>query len=217
MKKPAAVRAGKIVAILSAGFGIGAATTWALRCASIERADQEANVGLSRGWPMTTHAPSGPTIEQVLRLSSLVTTRVDVADVLVTDLEGHTGGVSAILLVKGDCTLGIDLSRAKFESPDSAPRKDVLVLPRPTLLAARVDQEKTRLLAVDARGLWQIVPGDGGRTVAVEEAYARAQGVMAAIASRPELVEKCRHDAEESLHSFFTAAGWTISIRWADE
>src|SRR5690348_15989068 len=42
------------------------------------------------------------TIEQIQPLSSLVTTRVDVADVVETQLSGYTGSMKAALLVKGD-------------------------------------------------------------------------------------------------------------------
>ena len=49
----------------------------------------------------TTHA--GLTVERLQPLSSLVTARVDVADVVETTLAGYTGDVRVAVLVKGDC------------------------------------------------------------------------------------------------------------------
>ena len=82
---------------------------------------------LSRG---SSPPPSAPTIEQIQQLSSLVTLRVEVADVLESSITGYTGGVKAVLVVKGDLLLGVDLSQAKLEKVDLVARTAVLVLPR---------------------------------------------------------------------------------------
>src|SRR5438132_1571070 len=68
------------------------------------------------GGGQTTHA--GLTVERLQPLSSLVTARVDVADVVETTLAGHTGSVRVAILVKGDFLLGTDLSAARFEAVD---------------------------------------------------------------------------------------------------
>ena len=73
-----------------------------------------------------TTSHTGPTIEQIpgtsRALSSRVTTRVDVADVQETRLDGYRGGVKAALPIKGDFLLGVDLSRGKSESVDNVGR-----------------------------------------------------------------------------------------------
>src|SRR5271154_6277048 len=56
-----------------------------------------------------------PSIERMSELSQLLTLRIDVADALVTRIDGVTGGVQLAMLVKGDVALGIDLSLARFE------------------------------------------------------------------------------------------------------
>src|SRR5436309_2155131 len=61
------------------------------------------------------HEHTGPSLERVRELSSLVTTRLDVADVQETKISGYTGAVRAVLLVKGDVLLSVDLTKAKLE------------------------------------------------------------------------------------------------------
>jgi hypothetical protein len=65
----------------------------------------------------------------VQSLSSLVTSRVEVSDVVITKLSGYTGGIEAAVLLRGDFELGVDLSGAKFESMDRAEQS--FVRPQP--------------------------------------------------------------------------------------
>src|SRR5687767_10978609 len=104
----------------------------------------------------TTHL--GPTIEQVRQLSALVTTRVDVADVQVTEIAGRTGGIKAALVIKGDLLLTTDLGRARFESVDAGTRTAVLVLSEPEVTSPRLDHDKTRVFVAAEYGLWALVP-----------------------------------------------------------
>src|SRR5439155_5241093 len=62
-----------------------------------------------------SHSDPAPTLERVRELSSLVTTVADVSDVLVTRVAGRTGSVEAVLLVRGDAELSVDLERARLE------------------------------------------------------------------------------------------------------
>ena len=157
---------------------------------------------------------AGPTIEQVRRLESLVVQRVDVADVSTTELQGYTGGVRAALVVRGDLVVSVDLSRARFEAKDPVKRSAVLSLPSPRVSRPRLDQDRTRLFELSRAGLWVIVPGDGGQSAAVNHAYRHAQEVVASAGEDPQLVERARLDAEETLTAFFQAVGWAVTIRW---
>src|SRR5512138_2245362 len=78
-----------------------------------------------------SHSAPAPTLERVRELSSLVTTVVDVSDVLVTRVAGRTGSVDAVLLVRGDVEMSVDLGRARLDRVDHAARRGVLVLPPP--------------------------------------------------------------------------------------
>ena len=165
----------------------------------------------------TLHAGTGPTLQQIQRLSNLVTMKVDVADVQVTEVGGYTGGQKAILLVKGDFLLGVDLSRARLESVDSGARKAVLVLPGPGVHSPRLDQERTRLFTVTSQGLWRLVPGDAGQTAVVNDAYKHAQKVVAEAASEAGLVDQCRRNTQSAIECFFNAAGWQVDVKWSDD
>ncbi len=74
---------------------------------------------------------TGPSIERMSALSQLLTLRIDVADVLVSRIDGMTGGVQLAMLVKGDVALGIDLSQARFDKIDNAHCTALLILPPP--------------------------------------------------------------------------------------
>jgi len=64
-------------------------------------------------------------------LSALTTLRVDVADAFVTELSGRTGGTTAVLVVRGQVVIGVDLAAARFDSVDPQERSAVLLLPQP--------------------------------------------------------------------------------------
>src|SRR5579885_451090 len=96
-------------------------------------------------------SPSGPqsdpppTIQQVRELASLVTSRVEVADVQETDVSGYTGGMRVLMLVRGDFLLGVDLSASRLEAVDVSARAAVLWLPQPSVSSPRVDHTRTKL------------------------------------------------------------------------
>jgi hypothetical protein len=158
---------------------------------------------------------TGLTIEQVQPLDGLVTTRIEVADVLESDLDGYTGGMRVALLVKGDFLMGVDLSEARFESINDTARTAVLVLPQPQARSPRLDHEKTKVFAVSQSGLWQIAPGGGRATgVVIDRGYREAQRFIAAACEDPALLARSRQQAEAVLATFFKAMGWDVSVQW---
>ena len=164
--------------------------------------------------PPTTHL--GLTIEKIQPLSSLVTARVDVADVVETTLAGYTGSVKVAILVKGDFLLGTDLSAGRFEAVDHDRHTATLRLPQPAAASPRVDHSRTRVFSVNTNGLWQIVPSDEGRAAVVNRAYADAQRIIAEAAVEPAGIDRARRQAESVLRAFFEAMGWIVEIRWMD-
>ena len=160
------------------------------------------------------HRDSGPTIEQVRKLAMLTVTKVDVADVQETTIQGYLGGTQALMLIKGDVQISLDLSRARFESKDEPHRTAVLVLPQPQVTSPRLDHDKTKLFECSPHGLWLIVPTDAGRTAVINHAYQHAQQLIADAGDNPKLVEQARRNAEGTLKTFFDAAGWMVTIRW---
>src|SRR5947199_304671 len=57
---------------------------------------------------------TGPTILQIQPLAELTTLHLDIADVLITRLNGRLGGVSAAMVIRGDVTISTDLGLARF-------------------------------------------------------------------------------------------------------
>lgn len=164
----------------------------------------------------TSHS-AGVTIEKIRELSALTTLRVDVADALVTELHGNTGSTKAVLIVKGDVSLGVDLSAARFDSVDGDRKRAVVALPKPSVQVVRLDQEKTRLLGVYNSGLWAITPGGGNtETAIINAAYRDAQRAVAQVAVDPALIARTRQQAELVLKSFVAATGWELSIVWQE-
>src|SRR5258706_6084997 len=143
-----------IVSATAAGFALGRSSS----------AISSLSDGTGQGG-RTTH--TGLTVERLQPLSSLVTARVDVADVVETTLAGHTGSVKVAILVKGDFLLGTDLSAARFEAVDVVHRTATLVLPPPAATSARVDHARTRVFAISTNGLWHVVPGGDDAAAAV--------------------------------------------------
>lgn len=190
-----------LVTATAAGFALGRSSSATLSSSDSGQGGQ------------TTHA--GLTVERLQPLSSLVTARVDVADVVETTLAGHTGSVKVAILVKGDFLLGTDLSAARFETVDAVHRTATLLLPPPGVTSPRVDHGRTRVFAISTNGLWQVVPGgDEAAAAVVNRAYADAQRIVTAAADDRTLRDRARRQAESVLRTFFAAVGWTVAIRW---
>jgi len=183
-------------------------------------------IGLGLGWtgamacrpPVTADGiHTGPSIERMSELSQLLTLRIDVADVLVSRIDGMTGGVQLAMLVKGDVDLGIDLSQARFDKIDYTHCMAVLILPPPEASCARVDHDRSRLFALTSDGLWAITPGTRDYLAVVDKAMAEAQDLVASAASNNDADEHARQHAEILLGAFFRSIGWDVQIRWADQ
>ena len=164
--------------------------------------------------PPVIHASSVPTIEAVQKLSLLVVTRVNVADVVETKITGHAGGITAVLVVRGDVQLGVDLNRASFASFSPEGRTAIVRLPLPSASAPRLDQSRTRLLYVSRDGLWGFVPCDPAELTVINHAYGHAQDVIAAAGADPDLIEGARRNAESTIVGFFETMRWKVTVEW---
>jgi hypothetical protein len=165
--------------------------------------------------PPVSEIESGPSLEQIQTLSSLTTLKVNVADAIVTDLDGRTGGIKCVLVVHGSVTLGVDLSKARFESVDQRNRRVILMLPPPRVQSVALDQKRTKVMALCENGLWTIVPGNGEAYVAAANlAYREAEKVVAEAAQDPELGTRAQQQTEFVIRSFFQAIEWQNDLHW---
>jgi hypothetical protein len=149
-------------------------------------------------------------------LSQLLTLRIDVADVLVSRIDGVTGGVQLAMLVKGDVALGIDLSLARFDKIDNARCTALLILPPPEASCARVDHDRSKLFELTSDGLWAITSGTRDYIAVIDKAMAEAQDLVASAARNNEADDRARQHAEILLKTFFRSIGWEVQIRWSD-
>jgi hypothetical protein len=180
-------------------------------------------VGVGLGWMLTAPSQSTPipiqssvpTIEHIQPLAALVSMRVDISDVQVSSLDGYTGGIRIALLIRGDFLMTVNLSRARFESLDKTARTAILVLPDPVGMSPRLDQERTVVFSIDTHGMWQMIPSDRGRAVAVDQAMRQAQRLLTLQARKSELVERAKARTESLVTSFLKQTlDWKVSVKW---
>jgi len=159
-------------------------------------------------------AADPPTLEAVRSLATLTTTSVSVSDVQLTELRGYTGGAEAALIVRGDFTVGTDLSKASFQAIDPVAKHVMLVLPPPEIGSPRVDLNRTQLVTVKSDGLWQVVPGNEAELAVTDEALRQAQQSVQRVSHRPEWSDRAKQQTERVLQAFFRSIGWSVELRW---
>ncbi len=164
--------------------------------------------------PITHHSVNSPTIEQVQKLASLVSLRVPISDVQVTELTGLTGGVKLVMAVQGDVDIAADLGTAKFEQVDAEKKSAILVLRKPVPMRPRLDHEKTRILQIDRSGLWNWLPGETGEKTLTNRAMQSAQRILGDVAARQDLAKQACQQTEHVIKDFFAATGWQITVQW---
>lgn len=165
-------------------------------------------------WSGESHVP---TIEQIQQLASLTVLHVPVADVQVYTLTGYTGGIQAVLVVRGDVEISTDLAAARLEAVDADHRQAYLVLPAPKAVRPRVDHERTRIYKIDRSGLWQMIPGEAGERDLVNKALQDAQRLIGEVGAQAELIDQARSRTKEVMMEFFRALGWRVETRWLDQ
>jgi hypothetical protein len=163
-----------------------------------------------RETPPTFSSP-GPTIVQLEQLQQLVSTRVHVADVLV----GESRWLEGSWIIQGDALLAVDMTRAEIEGKDEKARTAVVVLPRPAVLSARVDHERTQRWDIKSRS-WIPLAGAllGDRRAIEEQAMRQAQRLVERAAGTEDNAATARQGVEGMLAEFYRAVGWQVSVRW---
>lgn len=202
MKPPAGILLRLAVPLAALGLGLFLGWRWSAGPASA---------------PAVVHQNTGLKIEQVRKLASLVTLDVPISDVQTTTLSGYTGGVSAVILIKGDVQIATDLSRAHFGALDEQARTAVLCLPQPRPGRARLDHNATRVYQASRHGLWSFFPGSTGEGAVIDLALQKAQERVQQAADQPELIDQARVHAQQVLDGVFSAMGWRVSVEWAEE
>ena len=154
----------------------------------------------------------GPTVEEVQKLSELVTLRIYISDVLVGSDEQWNGSVEAAFLVKGDALISVDLARMDV-AKDVEKKTAVLTLPKPRILSARVDHERSKMW--DIKRGWLVIGDERAKNV-YQSGFLHAQRLVEQVAGQDEWIDKARLQAEALLKGFYSALGWTVEVKWKD-
>jgi hypothetical protein len=149
----------------------------------------------------------GPTIEKLEKLSQLVTTRVQVADVLV----GEGNGCRGSWLIKGDALLSVNLGQAKITDKQEDAKQATIILPEPQVLQPRVDHSRTRTWSVE-RVAW--LPWSADQDALRDTVYAEAQKLVAYTAASAENISQAKLTAETVLKALYAEVGWTVTVKW---
>jgi len=159
--------------------------------------------------PVVQMQHQGPTIERLEQLSHLAASRVYVADVLVGEGDGHRGA----WLIRGDALIGVDLGRASISDKDAVARRAMIRLPKPEVLQARVDHERTRTWEV-RRTTW--VPWRGDQDRLRDEVMREAQRLVAHAAASGDNIARTEQAVEAVIQAFYQEVGWQVRIVWSD-
>jgi hypothetical protein len=153
----------------------------------------------------------GPTMVQMERLQYLVSTRVQVADVLVAESRWLEGS----WIIQGDALLAVDMSKAQIKDKDEKLRTALIVLPQPSVLSARINHQRTQQWDIKSRSwipLASLVLGD--RTALEKQAMLQAQELIERAAISEENLAMARKGAEGMLTELYQSVGWQVSVRW---
>jgi hypothetical protein len=153
----------------------------------------------------------GPTMVQLERLQYLVSTRVQVADVLV----GESRWLEGSWIIQGDALLAVDMAKAEIRAADRKARTAVIILPQPAVLSARVNHEKSQQWDIKSRTwipLASLLLGD--RPALEKRAMLEAQRLIERAAGSADNMATARKAVEGMLTELYQSVGWQVSVRW---
>ena len=156
--------------------------------------------------PVVIHS-EGPTVEKLERLSQLVTTRIQIADILVAEGNGCRGS----WLIKGDALLSVNLGQASITDKHDDTKQATITLPEPQVLQPRVNHERTRTWAVD-RLAW--MPWNADQDSLRDAVMAEAQKLVSHTAASAETLSQAKLTSETVLKGLYSEVGWNVAVKW---
>jgi hypothetical protein len=152
----------------------------------------------------------GPRIEDIRKIAQLAVLRVQAADVI----EGTTSGAKAILLVKGDADIAVDLDHVEVAERDDQAHRLTLLLPTPKAERPRVDHDRTKIYELRKTGLAALNPFADPRQVLLEDCMRAAQTAVEKAVQADEFVTQAKERTEQLLVSYHRDMGWEVAVRW---
>lgn len=157
----------------------------------------------------TTVISMAPTVEEIQSLSQLVTNRVYVSDIL----KGTNKDYEGVWAVNGDALITIDLSQATISNKNEETKTATITLPLPKVVSARVDHERTKSGGIKGIGFPPLRNTDN-RAKMVDDAMQEAQAVVEKAASRPEIIDNAKKQAELNIQVLYLKVGWNVEVKW---
>ena len=191
-----------------------------------------ASLSALTAWKMKPEMEQAPTphpLVSVQEMGTLVSLKVNYANVIEftesvtqgipwTQWELTLGGTRVLLVARGECLIGTDLTQAQYEQSTAATKTATLVAPNPKVISARLNHDRktggSYFYAVSRSGIDALVPSTKNQVKATNGALQKAQSEMEASCAKPELLESARKSAEAVLVPALSATGWKIAVVW---
>jgi hypothetical protein len=93
------------------------------------------------------------TLEEIREVADLVTLTVPLHQIIEATLDGFTGGLTGLLVVRGEGLISTDLLGAEIEINERA-RTVTVALPPPRVLTCRLDHRETAIVHLARYGAW---------------------------------------------------------------
>lgn len=149
-------------------------------------------------------------------MAELTVLEVEASEIVNTQIKGHVGGTSVVVLVQCNLSYGIDLDAARYRRVDQDERHLVLAMPQPAVRRVAIDPQTSQMLSCERTGLWQVAVGPAREDQAFTAALAIGHDRLKQAGSQDNLVDRARHHAEVVLSRFVLDLGWTLDVRWVE-
>lgn len=165
------------------------------------------------------------------KMGQIVSLRLNYSDVIefsektAIDLPGDReillGRTSALLVAKGDCTVGTDLTRARYKNIDSERHVLTVALSTPQPLSVRInhdgpDKGGSYFYSINERGPGTFIDAQGKRIKATNGALAKAQAELKRVCMSAPNLATARQNVEAVLRPMYIATGWMPTFVWAE-
>ena len=163
------------------------------------------------------HHHSPPSVEAFHELAELTVLDVEVNEIATGSIRGRAGSTTAIVLVTGTVTLGVDLEQAVVIEANETQKIIVLSLPPPIVRRVSIDHDASQVLSCERSGLWELAVGDAHEAQAVERAFAIGQERLRHTgASIKHTMMRARRQTESILTDFAAELNWMLDIHWQE-
>ena len=153
----------------------------------------------------------GPTIEKIQNISELATLRISISDVLKSKGTYYSGS----FLIKGYAIIGVDVQKAVLQSTDQESKKIVIKLPRPRVISASVDHERSITWDYKNESSWPEWTLPKSDIDAMRDnAFKEGQKLIEQAANKDEHIQMAKGISEAVINNMYKMVDWNVQIIW---